>query len=163
MKRYLLLTIITLAVFSAHTYGGDSVGGKPENLIHEFRGNEGFHTISLGRLGTGLAKGILKMVLAADTDEEALRVCNCFRRISSVRVTVYEECDDSIKKNFNRRMSGILDRCELLMDIKDNRDRISLFSGSGAYYMFIPNECVMIRFTGRIDTEALMEIAVKNI
>lgn len=163
MRRFLALTIIAMTVFSAYSYGGESVGERPERLIREFRANDGFHSIGLGRLGTGLAKGILKMVLAADADEEALRVCNCFSKISSVRVTVYEECEDNVKDNFNRRMSGILNRCELLMEIKDRNDRISLFSDSGAYYMFIPNECVMIRFTGRIDTEALMKIAMSNI
>lgn len=163
MKRFIALTIIALAVFAAYSYGSDSASGKPERLIREFRKNDGFHSISLGRLGTGLAKGILKMVLTADADEEALKVCNCFNRISSVRVTIYEECEDSVKDNFNRRMSGILNRYELLMEIKDGRDRISLFSGAGAYYMFVPDDGVMIRFTGKIDTEALMKIAMENI
>ena len=163
MKRYFVMTIIALAVFSDFSYGRDNTNDKPEKLIREFRENDGFHSISLGRLGTGLAKGILKMVLTADSNEEALKVYNCFDKISSVRLTVYEECDDCIRNNFNRRMSSILNRYELLMEIKDGKDRISLFSGSGAYYMFIPKEGVMIRFTGKINTEELMKIAIANV
>ena len=164
MKRYILLviTIFAFAAFPLRSADRDRANGKPEKLIREFRSNDGFHSFGLGRLGTGLAKGILKIALAADTDEEALRICNCFNRISSVRLTLYEECEDGIRDDFNRRMSRLLDRYELLMEIKDSRDRISLFSGSGAYYMFIPSEYVMIKFTGTIDTEALMKIAVKN-
>ena len=164
MKKYILLaiTIFALAAFPVCSAGRDRAKEKPEELIREFRGNDGFHSINLGRLGTGLARGILKIVLAAESEEDALRICNCFNRISSVKVAVYEECDERIKEDFNRRMNKLLDRYELLMEIKDNNTHAKVFSSPGAYYMFLPSEYVMIRFTGRIDTEALMKIAVKN-
>lgn len=164
MKRYitLLVTLMALISFPASSLGKDSASGKPDKLIREFRGNDGFHSIGLGIVGTGLAKGILKIVLAADADEEALKVCDCFNKITSVKVVVYEECEDRVKEDFNIRMGRMLDRYELLMEIKDNDTHAKVFSSSGAYYMFLPSEYVMIRFTGRIDTEALMKIAVKN-
>lgn len=164
MKKYILLaiTIFALAAFPVCSAGRDRAKEKPEKLIREFRGNDGFHSIGLGIVGTGLAKGILKIVLAADADEEALKVCDCFNKITSVKVVVYEECEDRVKEDFNIRMGRMLDRYELLMEIKDNDTHAKVFSSSGAYYMFLPSEYVMIRFTGRIDTEALMKIAVKN-
>lgn len=164
MKKYILLaiTIFALAAFPVCSAGRDRAKEKPEKLIREFRGNDGFHSINLGRLGTGLARGILKIVLAAESEEDALRICNCFNRISSVKVAVYEECDERIKEDFNRRMNKLLDRYELMLEIKDNNTHAKVFSSSGAYYMFLPSEYVMIRFTGRIDTEALMKIAVEN-
>lgn len=165
MKKYILLaiTIFALAAFPVCSAGRDRAKETPEKLIREFSGNDGFHSINLGRLGTGLARGIIKIVLTAESEEEALRICNCFNRISSVKLAVYEECDERIKEDFNRRMNKLLRRSELMMEIKDRDDKVSLFSDSDAYYVFIPNEGVVIRFTGRIDTEALMKIAMKNI
>ena len=94
------------------------------------------------------------------------------RGINNMLVVSYDDCPDHIKNLFNTRMSRELNGCELLMEAKDNGQKMSCYgttSNDGAkisdIIMFVPDDGALICFFGTISADDLSDLvndAAKN-
>ncbi|MBQ4022347.1 MAG: DUF4252 domain-containing protein [Bacteroidales bacterium] len=87
------------------------------------------------------------------------------RGISSMLVVSYEDCPVHIKDKFNAKMSNALRGCELLMEAKDNGEKMSIYGNTARdgervndIIMFVPQEGALICFFGSIDSKDLADL-----
>lgn len=85
--------------------------------------------------------------------------------INSMLVVSYDDCPDHIKDLFNARMSNELRGCELLMEAKENGEKMSCYgttSNDGAtisdIIMFVPDGGALLCFFGTISANDLADL-----
>lgn len=123
MKKALLTVIIALAA-------GLSVwAGKPAkvyNLVNQYKHNEGFEVVSLGRLGTTLLKGVISLS-ASEMDAEDKAALKVFTDIKRVVIVDFEDVQPSVKEHFSRKVEKILDDMELILEASEDGDRVRIY------------------------------------
>ena len=84
------------------------------------------------------------------------------RGIKSMLVLDYEECPEQIRNKFNDKLGRELKGCELLMEAKDGKEKMSIFGNSSAdgsrisnIIMFAPQDGSLICFFGTISADDL--------
>lgn len=168
MKKLLSIVIVTLMMVPACTANDSdeadrNADGRPEQVISEFRGNEGFKVIRLGYLGTGIARTVAKAAFFADGDEEAMAFLNCLNGIRRVSFVGYEDCDGPVADSFNAKMKDALKGGELILQVKDDGSDVSVYgTNRDGYYIFLPDDGAVVYIKGKIDTDRLIEKIVEE-
>ena len=160
MKKALLTLIIALAGLSA--WAGNQTG-KVQNLVRQFKDCEGFEVVSLGRLGTSLMKGVIR--LSVDMDDEDRAALNVFTNIKSLSIVDFEDAHPGDKERFVKKLGKILDGMELIMEVSDDGDHVCFYGiedGSKVRdcIMYSSDGCLILT-EGSIDFDkltSLMEI-----
>lgn len=122
MKKALLTVIIALVA------GIGAWAGKPakvHNLVRQYKGCEGFEVVSLGRVGTSLIKGVIRV--SADMDAEDKAVFNAFTNIKRLAIVDFEDAQPEVKERFVRKLERILEDMELIMEANDDGEHISIY------------------------------------
>ena len=85
--------------------------------------------------------------------------------INSMLVVSYDDCPDHIKDLFNARMSNELRGCELLMEAKENGEKMSCYGTTANdgetisdIIMFVPDGGALICFFGTISANDLADL-----
>lgn len=135
--------------------------GAVTDLIREYNLTEGFETVSVGGLGLGL----VRMIAKSSMDEEeraALEIMDGLRRIV---VLDYEDADSSQRESFTRKMTGILDRAEKIMEVKEEEEILNIygtFADEGDsiddLMIFSPGDCSLICLFGSISTQKVADL-----
>ena len=123
MKKALLTVIIALAA------GLSAWAGKPAkvyNLVNQYKHNEGFEVVSLGRLGTTLLKGVISLS-ASEMDAEDKAALKVFTDIKRVVIVDFEDVQPSVKEHFSRKVEKILDDMELILEASEDGDRVRIY------------------------------------
>ena len=123
MKKALLTVIIALAA------GLSAWAGKPAkvyNLVNQYKHNEGFEVVSLGRLGTTLLKGVISLS-ASEMDAEDKAALKVFTDIKRVVIVDFEDVQPSVKAHFSRKVEKILDDMELILEASEDGDRVRIY------------------------------------
>ncbi len=172
-----LLLILPLSVCLADTSGSRRGGNAPRqrisSLIQEFKACDGFEAIRVGPVLLSVAKPFIRAEMRQAGDEEeraemqlALDAINSIKR---VQVAEYSGCDEDVRQKFDARLSRLLDRMDLLMEVCDGQDRVRMFgsvSGNGRYLndfvIHVPTDGVLVCLYGRLDLEVISEIIEKE-
>ena len=171
MKR-LLTVVLLLAVCITGFAGGraDRSGRavpkeKLLRLIADYRHSDGFDVVNIGGLGTSLARSVAKIAVRVDGDSDAaklLRVADGIRRFC---VVDYEDCAPRVRDSFNSKLSRILSRYELLVEVKDTDDNVRMYgvvnedaSKFQDFVIFVPNDCALVCLFGSIPMDAVGKI-----
>lgn len=123
MKKALLTVIIALTA----TLG--AWAGKPAkvvNLVNQYKDQEGFEVVSLGRLGTRLIKGVIK-ISTTDADPEDKQAIDAFTKIKRIMIVDFEDAEPSVKERFARKVERILDNMDLIMEASDDGERLTIY------------------------------------
>lgn len=123
MKKGLLTVIIALAA------GLSAWAGKPAkvyNLVNQYKHNEGFEVVSLGRLGTTLLKGVISLS-ASEMDAEDKAALKVFTDIKRVVIVDFEDVQPSVKEHFSRKVEKILDDMELILEASEDGDHVRIY------------------------------------
>lgn len=120
MKKLLILFTF-LGMFTLSCSAGP---GSVQTLINQYRHNEGFEHISMGPLALSLVKGA---VLLDGPDQEAVALLNAFRKIRKVSILNFEDASDKDKERFVEHLGKILEGMELILEAKDEGDRLSIY------------------------------------
>lgn len=157
MKKILLS--LTLLLSGVLLWAGTPE--KMQTLINEYRHQDGFDTVSIGPLGMSLMKGIIRF--SDDVDSEDLAVLRSFDSIRRVTIVDFEEADESIRQRFTRKVEKLLSRMELILEAKDDGDRLSIYGiddGSKVRdcVLYSPDG-MLICVKGSVNLEQLLEQA----
>ncbi len=171
-----LLLILPLAACMAGTgsrKGGNAPRQRISSLIQEFKACDGFEAIRVGPVLLSVAKPFIRAEMRQAVDEEeraemqlALDAINSIKR---VQVAEYSGCDEEVRRKFDARLSRLLDRMDLLMEVCDGQDRVRMFgsvSGNGRYLndfiIHVPTDGALVCLYGRLDLEVISEIIEKE-
>lgn len=172
-----LLLILPFTICGAGTPGSNRQGNVPKqrisSLIREFRAYDGFVGIHVGPVLLSVAKPFIRAEMRQAEDEEeraemqlALDAINSIKR---VQVAEYSGCDEDIRRKFDSRVSGLLDRMDLLMEVYDGHDHVRMYgrvSADGRYLqdfiIHVPSEGALVCLYGRLDLGAVSEFIGKE-
>lgn len=119
MKR--LLLILSL-FFCTLAWAGKPA--KVQNLINQYKDRDGFEAVSVGRLGLSLARGL---ALFDGADSEDLQLLRAFKKIRHITILSFDDADEAVKERFVRKVGRILDGMDLILESKDDGDRLSIY------------------------------------
>lgn len=127
MKKLLLTFIILLvpAVCAVSTALAGNPTREMQALINEYRHHEGFDGISVGPLGVTLLRTVA--LSSSDLDAEDREVLRSFNRITRITILDFENAEADIKALFVQKAKQILSRMELILETKDDGERLSIY------------------------------------
>ena len=95
------------------------------STIREYRYKEGFEAISIGRLGLSLAGFAVRA--GADGDEDAQMAAALVKGLKKVIVVEFESARETDKAAFCRDVERHLKGSELLMEVNDSEEHLSIY------------------------------------
>lgn len=169
-KKFLLIITLVLAAAVFCPAQAKPEGKKVPRtainaLINDYRHHDEFESINLGKFMTYLVKKAGAISLYDDDMdgqemEEARLAFNAMKSIKGITVADYEDCSPKVRRDFNRKMSRLLDGVELLMSAKDDDESVYIYgyvSGDGTkvkdLVIFAPDGGSLICLYGTIDMD----------
>lgn len=122
MKKVIIALIIAL------TAGMDMLAGNPariNQLVRQYKGQDGFEVVSIGPVGMKLLKGAVH--LSGDLDDEDRAALKSFSGVEKLVIVDYEEANASVKAQFNKKVEKILNGMELLLEARDNGETVRIY------------------------------------
>lgn len=139
---------------------------KLTGIINEYSRKGDFEVTRVGRLGTAALKGAIRMTASDDPDPEVRDALSIISGIRSVAVVEYENSDESVRREFERKVESVLDSSNLLMEVKDEGDNFKLYGVVGEnsdtvrdFVMYSPDDCTLVCLFGTIPLDKISSIA----
>lgn len=170
MKKYVSILILA-ALVAAMYLPMDAEAKKKEvktsdivQLVNEYRSEDGFEAVVVGKFAMGLVKSLAKMSMDKE-DRDALKVIS---GIKKVVVAEYEDAASEVRDEFNKKATALLDKAEKILEAKDDGDTVHIFgtlakSGEAIsdIIIHVPTESTLVCLLGSIsanDISKLMEM-----
>lgn len=157
MKKVLAILLTALCVSSCVWAGTPS---RVERLVKEYRQNDGFEVLSLGRFGLSLLK--IAAVASGEMDEEDQAILAQFNDIRRITIVDFEGAAEAVKAEFANRLETMLGKMELILEAKDSGETLSIYGVDNGNSI---GDCVLysrngalICTRGSIDTDKLGEL-----
>ncbi|MBO4635278.1 MAG: DUF4252 domain-containing protein [Bacteroidales bacterium] len=122
MKKAIITLCIALAATVSAWAGGPA---KVEALVRQYKGEEGFEVVTLGRLGISLIKGAV--VISGDLDAEDRAALKAFSGIKKLVIMDFEDADPAKKARFTTKLEKVLDKMELIMEARDSSETMRIY------------------------------------
>lgn len=120
--------------------------------------------VSIGSLGISVIK--LGTRMSGEDAEEMRMARSLFKGIKKLMIVSYDECPVELRERFNRKVARTLNGCELLIEAKDEGEKVSIYgttSRDGSkisdIVLFAPDDGALMCFFGTIDAARLGELA----
>lgn len=120
--------------------------------------------VSIGSLGISVIK--LGTRMSGEDAEEMRMARSLFKGIKKLMIVSYDECPVELRERFNRKVARTLNGCELLVEAKDEGEKVSIYgttSRDGSkisdIVLFAPDDGALMCFFGTIDAARLGELA----
>ncbi|MBQ9192578.1 MAG: DUF4252 domain-containing protein [Bacteroidales bacterium] len=125
MKKILLTLLMALSLTSLAWAGNP--GGKLRSLVSSYKGTEGFDVVDLG----GPAMLLLKAAARAKADDpEDCAAMDLFKSLKRLTVVDFSEAAPEKREKFLRKALRILEGEEILMEVKDAGEKLSIYGTS---------------------------------
>ena len=126
MKKYLLILLLLLPLTASASRPAKRVSRTElSSIVSEFRHTDGVEVVKLGRLATALVRGAAVHIDDEDGDMRELR--HALRGIKGVTVMEYGGAAPNVRERLNNRLSRVLDKREVLMEVKDDGKKVQIF------------------------------------
>lgn len=165
MKKYIITVIILLIATCAVAKEKDSGVSlsKLNAVISEYSLNDGFDVVNVGKIGTMAIKSLIRLGAMADGDNDDARAAlNLISGIKKIAIVDYDDCQESVRKGFEHKLSRILTDKELIMEAKDGGDIMKIYGviddkadKLGNFVMYAPQDCALICLFGTIPLSAI--------
>ena len=167
LKKFLLIFALLLPLTATAARPHRNVSSaEVTSIISDFRHYEGVEVVNLGRLGTALARGVLRHVDDGDDDTRELR--HALRGIKGVAIMSYEDASEEVRSKIERRLDHAMKGRELLLEAKDDGESVQIFGvmddAHGTvrdFVMHVPSSGALICLFGSIPMEAVSKISVR--
>ena len=120
--------------------------------------------VSIGSLGISVIK--LGTRMSGEDAEEMRMARSLFKGIKKLMIVSYDECPVELRERFNRKVARTLNGCELLIEAKDEGEKVSIYGTSSRdgskisdIVLFAPDDGALMCFFGTIDAARLGELA----
>lgn len=157
MKKVIITVCIALMA-AMSTWAGKPV--KVENLIREYKDQDGFEVVSFGRLGMHLIKSAAE--LSGDLDEEDRVAFKAFSGIRKLVIVNFEDAPAGPKAQFTAKLEKMFDGMELVMEMKDSGETVRIYGTDNGTSI---EDCILydadgslIYAAGSIDLEHIGEL-----
>ena len=126
MKKYVLILLLLLPLTASAARPQKKVSQREvASIVSEFRHCDGVEVMRLGWLGTALVKGVAVHIDDEDGDMREIR--QALRGIKGVTVMEYDGASPEIRERVSRRLARVLDKREVLMEVKDDGKKVQIF------------------------------------
>lgn len=132
------------------------------SAIRDYRYEPGFEVVSVGKLWMGLTR--IAAGLAVETEEER-RALSILNNIDKIVVVEYEDASEAKRREFDSRLSRLLDRAEKIVEVKDEEDILYIYGTSvndaesiDDLMIYIPEDCTLICILGSISAEKIADL-----
>lgn len=167
MKKFLLILALLLPLTASAARPQKKVSQREvSSIVSEFRHCDGVEVMRLGWLGTALVKGLAVNIDDEDGDMREIR--QALRGIKGVTVMEYEGASAEVRERVNRRLSRVLEKREVLMEVKDDGELVQIFGvlddATGLVRDIVfhaPNECALICMFGALPMDVIGKIAAQ--
>ena len=167
MKKYLLILLLLLPLTASAARPQKKVSQREvASIVSEFRHCDGVEVMRLGWLGTALVKGVAVHIDDEDGDMREIR--QALRGIKSVTVMEYDGASPEIRERVSRRIARVLDKREVLMEVKDDGETVQIFGvldeNTGLVRDIVfhaPNEGALICMFGSLPMDVVGKIAAQ--
>ena len=167
MKKYLLILLLLLPLTASASRPAKRVSRTElSSIVSEFRHTDGVEVVKLGRLATALVRGAAVHIDDEDGDMRELR--HALRGIKGVTVMEYGGAAPNVRERLNNRLSRVLDKREVLMEVKDDGETVQIFGllddASGLVQdiiFFAPHECTLTCLFGTLPLDFVGKIAAQ--
>ena len=167
MKKYLLILLLLLPLTASAARPQKKVSQREvTSIVSEFRHCDGVEVMRMGWLGTALVKGVA--VHVDDNDDDMREIRQALRGIKGVTVMEYESAAPEVRERLNRRLSRVLDKREVLMEVKDDGEKVQIFGvldeATGLVRDIVfhsPSDCALICMFGSLPLDVVGKIAAQ--
>lgn len=167
MKKYLLILLLLLPLTASAARPAKRVSqAELSSIVSEFRHADGVEVVKLGRLATALVRGAAAHI--DDEDGEVRELRRALRGIKGVTVMEYESAAPEVRERVNRRLSSILGKREILMEVKDDGEKVQIFGvlddATGLVRDIVfhsPSDCALICMFGSLPLDVIGKIAAQ--
>jgi hypothetical protein len=167
MKKYLLILLLLLPLTASATRPQKKVSQREvTSIVSEFRHCDGVEVMRLGWFGTALFKGVASHIDDEDGDMREIR--SALRGIKGVTVMEYDDASPEVRERLNRRLSRVLDKREVLMEVKDDGEKVQIFGvldeATGLVRDIVfhsPSDCALICMFGSLPLDVVGKIAAQ--
>lgn len=132
------------------------------SAIRDYRYEPGFEVVSVGKFWMGLTR--IAAGLAVETEEERMAL-SILNNIDKIVVVEYEDASEAKRREFDSRLSGLLDRAEKIVEVKDEEDILYIYGTSvndaesiDDLMIYIPEDCTLICILGSISAEKIADL-----
>ena len=164
-----LLLLILLAIMPAVSFTAHGADGIPKDslmaVVNEYRLYDGFDVVKLNSLGTKALKTAIRIAAMGEEDEDIRQLLKVITGIKKIAVVDYEDCSQGIRDGFNRKIGKILQDQEILMQVKDGSDSMTIYGvvsdDAGTvkdFVLFSPDSCALICLFGSISIDTVMNL-----
>lgn len=122
MKKAIITICIALSTTLSAWAGTPA---KIDNLVRQFKGQEGFEVVTLGRLGMSLMRTAVS--LDKDLDREDREALNAFKGIKKLTIVDFEDASPAQKARFCAKIENVLEDMELVMEAKDGEETLRIY------------------------------------
>lgn len=122
MKKTLITLCIALAACVSAWAGTPE---KVEKLIRQYKGQEGFEVVTIGRLGLSLIKTAAKM--DGDLDEQDRAALRALDGITKLVVAEFEDAPSAQKAQFTAKLEKLLSGMELVLETRDETETFRIY------------------------------------
>ena len=165
MKKYvsiLILAAMTAAMcFLADAKKKDLKTSEVVELVKEYRSEDGFEGVVVGKVALGLVKSLAKMSMDKE-DKAALKVIS---GIKKVVVAEYEDAAPQIREEFNKKAKDILDKAEKIIEAKDDGKEVHIYgtpakSGEAIsdIIVYVPGEYTLVCLLGSVSANDISRL-----
>lgn len=157
MKKVLATLLTALCVTSCVWAGTPS---RVESLVKEYRQNDGFEVLSLGRFGLSLLK--IAAAASGEMDEEDRAILAQFNNIKGITIVDFEDASEAVKADFAGKLEKMLGKMELILEAKDSGEAVRIYgvdngNSIGDCILYSRNGA-LICTRGSIETDKLGEL-----
>ena len=131
-------TVITFLLLTATLL--TAWAGKPEKLerlARQYKGEDGFEMVSIGRLGLRLFGGIA--AASGDLDKEERAALKVFKGLNKLIVIDFEEIPQARKATFATKVEKILDGMDLILESKDKEETFRIYGIDDGKSVWMPS------------------------
>lgn len=123
MMKRLIITLTIALVAGLSAWAGTPA--KVEKLVRQYKGQEGFEVVTLGRTSLGLLRSATS--LSGDLDDEDRTALKAFKGIKKLILVDFEEAPAQAKAQFSAELERILGGMELIMETKDSTETMRIY------------------------------------
>lgn len=161
MKKAFITLLVALAALCSAWAGTPS---KINSLARQYRSQDGFEVVQLGRLALSGIRSVALM--SKDLDAEDRAALKAFKGIKHITIVDFEEASEAEKTRFCQKLDRILDKMELILEARDSTESVRIYGVDDGKrikdVVLLSSDGDLISVSGSVDLDqlgSLMEIA----
>lgn len=172
MRRFLFIAVVCILPFISCDAGKKEKNVKNESIVKvvsEYRGEDGFEMVSLGKLATSAIKSAIRIASDFDDDPDLKEVRKAIQKIDKAYIVEFEDVREEVRKEIVSRLDDVFDDTDLLMEIKSDDDKMRIYGVVSDdnqtvrdFVLYVPEDCTLICLSGSVSMDPIFKLMEQN-